>query len=134
MYSNFLKKVLKEKFGHDFKVRKIGADDYQIEYIDGVSDQEVDEFVSRYLYGYFDGMEDRYVYKSNKGGFARYIRVHREMSEETRKEIIEEIKKEYGDDIEQLSPDEQYKRFNRYLDQLIYKKFKERNITKKEVI
>lgn len=112
MYSKFLKKELKKEFGIDFKVRK-DENSYYISYTDGVSENKLNKFVSKYLSGSFDPMSDNYVYHS--GGFAKYIFIKRNMSEKAKEKVIEKIKERYGDDILDLSPEEQWEKLGTHL-------------------
>lgn len=112
MYSKFLKKELKKEFGIDFKVKK-DKDAYYIIYTDGINENKVNEFVSKYLSGSFDPIGDIYVYHPE--GFAKYIFIKRNMSEKAKEKVIEKIKERYGDDILDLSPDEQWEKIGVHL-------------------
>lgn len=126
--SNLIKSVLKNEFNYNFSVKKRHYDTYNVTYVDGISEDKVEEVLSKLEKGFFDPSQDLYIYnnKSNTA-IAKYIFVDRKMSEETKKEILEEIKRDWGDNIENLSPVEQYKKLGMYLEQLIYKIFRKRD-------
>lgn len=74
-----------------------GGNAVYITWKDGATGQAVDEIVSKYQYGHFDGMTDCYNYTNVKKDIpqVKYVQTRREVSEEIYKTIFDEAKKTY---------------------------------------
>jgi hypothetical protein len=69
-----------------------------INWIDGPTTREIDKLVSDFQQGHFDGMVDMYEYSNDRDDIpqAKYVQTQREMSEQVRGEIVDEVNKKYG--------------------------------------
>lgn len=70
----------------------------------------------------FDSTEEMYV-DCNKEGIADFIFIRRKMSDKAKEIVIQKLKEYWGEDIFNLSPQEQLRKFGRYLDSLIIETF-----------
>jgi hypothetical protein len=135
IYSKFIKDALEKKYGKSFfKVHQTSSmNSYRIEYIDGVCAEEIEKIVFVFEKGYFDSSTDCYCY-TNKNGFAKYIFINRIMSEQVKKEIEEEVKKNFGQkDIDELPIKEQIEILGRSFKQYVWYLFNERNYPFKNI-
>jgi len=101
--SKAIRKELKEKFPDvKFKVHSSNDSAVNIYYIDGPTEEEVNQIVYKYEMGHFNGMEDIYEYNNRQEDIpqVRYIFITREISLEYGQEVLDEFNK-YWDRNEQ---------------------------------
>jgi len=103
--AKLIRKELKEKFpGIKFSVRSesfAGGNSVDIDYTDGVPDDEIRKIVNKYEAGSFDGMTDMYNYDYDKTGpTAKYVMVQRSISPEVWQKTKEELAAKYDIEIE----------------------------------
>jgi len=66
------------------------GDSVDVSWIDAVSAKEIETIISKYQRGYFDGMQDMYIYSNDSNlPQSKYVRANRRQSEETRAKLIE---------------------------------------------
>jgi len=99
--AKLIRKELKEKFPEiKFNVRSrsfSGGDDVNIDYTNGVPDDEIRKIVNKYEGGSFDGMTDMYNYDYDKTGpTSKYIFVNRHISEDVWEKTKKELADRYG--------------------------------------
>jgi len=76
------------------------GDAVRIGWTDGPTTKQVDELTGKYQDGYFDGMQDMYIYnKEGDGPSAKYITTSRSMSEETGDAIKADAERFYQADF-----------------------------------
>jgi len=97
---------LKEVFkGVKFSVKSdtfANGDAVRISWSDGPTTKEVDRITGKYSGGYFDGMQDMYIYTNNSDlPTAKYITTSRNMSEET-SAILKPIAEQIYNDLKQF--------------------------------
>lgn len=70
----------------------------RISWVDGPTNDRVNDIVGKYQYGHFDGMTDCYEYSNGRDDLpqAKYIFAQRELSEEVTRNCIKVIAEEYG--------------------------------------
>lgn len=118
-----IREELKANFeGVKFSVKSetySGGDSVRIEWTDGPTTAQVEEFTNKYQYGHFNGMEDIYEYSNSREDIpqAKYIFETRLKSEELHMAILNELKAEYGTYFDELAGYEQ--------DRKVYQKFSE---------
>ena len=74
-----------------------GGNSVHISYTDGPLYDTIDNIVSKYQYGNFDGMQDLYEYNNCREDIpqAKYVTVTRNISDNTRQTIIEKLQRMY---------------------------------------
>lgn len=93
---------LKENFkGVKFSVQShdySGGDSVRVRWFDGPTEEEVEKHLSKYEYGHFNGMEDIYEYTNVINGLpqTKYLFCNREMSPETRQNLLPQAEKVYS--------------------------------------
>ena len=94
-----------------------GGDAVRVAWIDGPTVEMLDNVVSKYQYGHFNGMEDIYVMSNNRNDIpqTKYVSTSRTMSQETRDLISKDI----------VSDEPEFRISN-----LIYRKFVHLNLYK----
>jgi len=98
-----IKNELKKHFpGIKFSVRSdnfAGGNSVDIEWADGPTVNEVEKFTNKYEYGHFDGMVDMYEYSNSRNDIpqVKYVMTDRQMSDQTRKDIADYLRKNRGD-------------------------------------
>lgn len=123
-----IRKELKENFkGFKFSVKSetfSGGDSVNISWIDGPTAEEVEKITSKYQAGYFDGMQDMYIYSSKDKDFptAKYVQESRSMSNEVETEILTELTTTWSDCIGKQKND-WIDGAQCYLSTLIYRQF-----------
>lgn len=128
--SKLIRQDLKQHFPNiKFKVRSENysmGDSITVEYCNGVPASEVENVINKYEYGHFDGMTDMYEY-SNRQDFpqTKYLFVNREVSDENKEKVRQEIMKDYG--IDDWNDQEIFNRFNTWPQNLLSRNMKDRS-------
>lgn len=97
-----IRKELKKAFPNiKFNVRSenyAGGNSITIKYIDGIAPFKVEELVSKYKIGSFDGMQDLYEFTNKRDDIpqTKYIFVERKLSESVNKSLMKELCKKYN--------------------------------------
>ncbi|MFW6172427.1 MAG: LPD29 domain-containing protein [Elusimicrobiota bacterium] len=127
-----IRKVLKREFPQTkFSVTSKGfsmGDSVSVRWIDGPTREQVENKISQFQEGHFDGRQDLYIYSNTREDMpqTKYLSCDREMSEET-KEII---KKRLGITDEEAWND----KANCWNSTLIYREFVELDLSEQEDI
>lgn len=106
--ANNVRTELKAAFpGVKFSVRTsrfAGGDDLRVEWTDGPTEKQVNEIISKYAAGSFDGMIDLYTYDNDEFnklyGSAKYVSASRSYSESFLTKIAQIVIAEYGKNVE----------------------------------
>lgn len=104
--SKVIKQELKKAFPEvKFSVKSdnySGGNSVNIEYWDAMPLKEVEEIVSKYQQGHFNGMEDIYEYSNTNKNIpqAKFVFTKRNISTIAAKKIVSAIEKHYGINIE----------------------------------
>lgn len=123
--ATLIRKELKTAFpGIKFSVRS-ASDGYSskvdIDWIDGPTAEKVNEIVSKYKQGHFDGMTDCYEFSNSRDDIPQvsYVFTNRELSDELRAELVLKIEKKFGIDFS--NSQEVYDTFNMWDNQVIWR-------------
>jgi len=81
-----------------------GGDSVHVEYEDGPRQADVEKIIDKYQDGYFDGMQDLYVYNNHEDGLprAKYVQLSRKISEKNDKLLKEIVCKRYNKKLEEF--------------------------------
>lgn len=73
------------------------GDAVNVEWTDGVSEEQVKEIIRDYQEGHFDGMIDLYEYSNSREDIpqVKYLSLNRELSEETVRKFAKKFKEDY---------------------------------------
>jgi hypothetical protein len=87
--SKSLKKLLVETFKPTkFSVRRHGSSlAYYVDWTDGPSEEQVKAITDPCKMGSFNGMEDMYEYNGNRAAFAKFLFLHRDITDEGMKTL-----------------------------------------------
>ena len=79
-----------------------GGNSVHVEWKDGPTSSMVEDISGAYQYGDFDGMTDSYNYSNSRDDIpqVKYVQERREMSEQTREFIESELKRTWGDQLQ----------------------------------
>lgn len=104
-----------------------GGNSVSIRWTDSITTEKVKEIVAKYEMGSFDGMTDSYNYDNKNPDIpqVKYVFVSREISDEIRENIIQEIKTTYADG-ETFDWGKIFANTNLYGSQLVFRLFMNR--------
>lgn len=101
--------------------RYSGGDSINVGWIDGPTNQQVDEIVKRYQGGSFDGSQDLYTYDSDAWndafGYGKYVFSGRDNSDAAIASAVRTVRARFGDSVPEEVTAQAYKRgdlFSRY--------------------
>lgn len=105
-----------------------GGNAVDIRYENGVPVKDIEKITDKYQYGHFNGMEDIYEYSNNREDIAqaKYIMVQREISQEIREAVKQEVAKKFGI-VDSSDEQEWQKVFRSWSDQVIWKELQDRS-------
>ena len=98
-----IRKELKKAFpGQKFKVRSDSfsmGNAVRISWINGVTEDAVEEITNKYQYGHFNGMEDMYEISNRRNDIpqVKYITTSRTITNDKKIEVAKELDKFYSD-------------------------------------
>lgn len=101
--SAMIKKELRKMFPNvDFKVKSknySGGDSVHVKWTDGVPTEKVKKLLWKYEDGYFDPMQDMYIYSKKEDNLpkAKYVLESRNMSDEVKQFLIKKHNKTWAD-------------------------------------
>lgn len=124
-----IRKLLKKEFPSiKFSVTSF-HNKVQVDYTDGTNQINVENLLSKFEYGSFDGMEDIYNYDNVLDGLpqCKYVFVNRTISAQKNAEILEKIKSEYGNIMDQ-SEREFFKTFQCWKNNFVYRYINNNNL------
>jgi hypothetical protein len=75
----------------------VGGNSVSIEWVNGLTNDNVTDITAKYQYGHFDCMTDFYDHTNRRNDIpqVKYVQTRREVSEDIRLQIFEECKKTY---------------------------------------
>ncbi|HSH50428.1 MAG TPA: LPD29 domain-containing protein [Bacteroidales bacterium] len=130
-----IRKELKKEFtGVKFSVISdsfAGGNSVDISWTDGPTTKMVEKITKKYQYGHFDGMVDMYEYSNRREDIpqAKYVHTSRDISEKTKQEILEIIRKKYG--IENKTENDWIEEHRCYFPTLIHRESVDLNLMEK---
>jgi len=114
-----------------FQVRSdsfAGGNSVRIDYIDGVASSKVEELLSKYQYGHFNGMIDLYECSNSRKDIpqVKYVQVSRRFSDEVRAKIKRQLVQDFG--IKNEIDEQEWKRATGYWSEIaIYREVRNKD-------
>jgi hypothetical protein len=132
--AKMIREILKKEFPNiKFSVKSEGysmGDNVRVTYCDSVKSEDVQNKISQFQYGNFNGMEDIYEYSNSRDDIpqTKYLFVTREMSEPVKNKIINYIQKRY-EGCEGLSYGDYCEHFREWFSVLVHREFCKRDFS-----